>query len=106
VLTAARVGTCFVITPGMGLIMTPSSVGTDRSVNSYVVALPEGATAFLTLVPDKGWALTIRRGGGGADDRGLFATTDDIMSKLKAEFSALQTWPDAPHSERPSRSGV
>jgi hypothetical protein len=86
----------------MGLIMTPTSVGSDGTVNSYVVALPAGAAAVLNLVPGRGWDLTVRPGGGAIDDRGLFASTKDIILKLEAEFNST-TGPGWPQAERRSR---
>ena len=86
--------------------MTPSGVGNDSTVNSYVVALPDGATAFLNSVAGRGWELIIRRGGGYTDRRGLFASTKDIMLKLEAEFNSAPVGPRWPQIERRSRPRV
>ena len=87
----------------MGLIMTPSSRGTDGRVNSHTVALPNGATAFLNSVSGRGWELIIRRGAGVTDSRGLFGSTNDIMLMLEAEFtsSGEARWPQIGRRSRP-----
>jgi len=72
----------------MGLVMTPSSLGSESAANCYVVALPNGSTAFLNSVSGRGWELIIRRGGGDTDRRGLFASRKDIMLKLEVEFNS------------------
>jgi hypothetical protein len=86
----------------MGLTMVPNVLDRDGRVATYVVALPEGATAFLNAVSGGGWELTIRRRGGATDRRGLFGTPRDVMFVLQAEIDAAQpaTWP---HVERRSR---
>jgi hypothetical protein len=102
-LCAALIGTSFETTWGMGLIMTPSSLGNHRTVNTYVVALPDGSTAFLNSVSGRGWELIIRRGGGHTDRRGLFASTTDIMLRLEVEFNPAPVGPRWPQVERRSR---
>ena len=96
-------GTLFVITSGMALTMHPSGRLKDGTVNSYVVQLPDGATAFLNSVSGKGWELIIRRGGGATDRRGLFASPQDIMLVLQAEADVAQPAPTWPQVERRSR---
>jgi hypothetical protein len=89
----------------MALIIKASAAQSDGTVNGYVVALPNGATAFLNSVSGRGWELIIRRGAGDTDRRGLFASTKDIMSKLDAEFNSAPG-PEWPQIERRSRPRV
>jgi len=88
----------------MALTMQPSRRLNDGTINSYVVQLPNAATAFLNSVSGKGWELIIRRGGGATDRRGLFASHRDIMLVLQAEVDvpqALPTWPQVDRRSRP-----
>jgi hypothetical protein len=87
----------------MALIIKASAVRSDGTVNGYVVALPNGATAFLNSVSGRGWELIIQRGGGDTERRGLFASTKDIMSKLDAEFNSVPVaqWPQIERRSRP-----
>jgi hypothetical protein len=87
----------------MALTMQPSRRLTDGTINSYVVQLPNGATAFLNSVSGRGWELIIRRGGGATDRRGLFASHQDIMLVLQAEVDVPQPSPTWPEVERRSR---
>ena len=94
----------YVITSGMALLMMRSSSSLpDGTVGGYVVALPDGATAFLNSVSGGGWELIIRHGGGLTDRRGLFGTPEDIMFVLQAEAGSpqLAKWPEVERRARP-----
>jgi hypothetical protein len=67
----------------MEMILRPNGIGTQKS---YVVDLPNRAVAVLDQIDGKGWELTIRVGGGQLTHRGLFATTDDVIGLLEAEY--------------------
>ena len=67
------------------LRLQPSERFGHGQVHSYVIALPNEATAVLDLIGGKGWRLTIREHGA-TIDRGLFGSTDDIVKLLTAEY--------------------
>ena len=69
----------------LNLQLQPSERFGHGQVYSYVIALPNEATAILDLVGGRGWRLTIRDHGA-TIDRGLFGSTDDIVELLSAEY--------------------
>jgi len=70
----------------MRLSLQPNGRVAHTRPHSYIVELPQGASAILDAVNDR-WHLSIRRDGK-VIDRGLFATTGDALDLLEAEFTA------------------
>jgi hypothetical protein len=70
----------------MRLTLQPNGRVAHTRPHSYIVELPDGASAILDAVNDR-WHLSIRRDGK-VIDRGLFATTDDVLDLLEKEFAA------------------
>lgn len=52
---------------------------------SYRVELPHRDIAIVDRVANGGWQLTVREGGQ-VVNRGLFATTHDVLALLEAEY--------------------
>jgi hypothetical protein len=70
----------------------PSRRFEDGQPYEYQLTLPVGEVARLRRVAGKGWALTVASGGARPDaDRGLFATVDDALLVLYAEYYPAQT---------------
>lgn len=65
---------------------TPSKRFGHGQTNEYRLALRDGRVAILRIVPDKGWAMSIASGEQ-ETARGLFATPDDALMVLAAEFT-------------------
>jgi hypothetical protein len=72
----------------MKLTLQPNGQFAHGQAHSYLVTLPNDATAILDLVGGKGWHLTIRQDGK-AISRGLFNTPNDIVELLRAEYYPL-----------------
>lgn len=70
----------------MRLSLQPNGQIARTRPHSYLVDLPNGASAILDAVDGKGWQLTIREDGT-VNDRGVFATTADALAVLEAEFA-------------------
>ena len=69
----------------MRLSLQPNGNVARTRPHSYLVDLPNGASAILDAVDGKGWHLTIRDEGQ-VNDRGLFGSTADALAVLQAEF--------------------
>ena len=52
---------------------------------SYIVELPNDASAILDRVEGKGWHLTIRHNGS-ISNRGMFGSPHDVLAVLEAEY--------------------
>jgi hypothetical protein len=70
----------------MRLSLQPNGRVAHTRPHSYIVELPGGASAIVDAVDGKGWHLTVRDDGK-ALDRGLFASTEDVLAFLEAEFT-------------------
>ena len=69
----------------MRLSLQPNGKVAHTRPHSYLVELPNGATAILDAVDGQGWHVTIRHRGR-ARDAGVFATTDAALDFLEHEF--------------------
>ena len=69
----------------MRLSLRPNGQAARTRAHSYIVELPNGATAILDTANGTGWHLTIREGGK-VSDGGLFATTDEALEYLETAF--------------------
>jgi hypothetical protein len=70
----------------MRLSLQPNGVAARGSEpTSYIVHLPHKEWAILDLVNGQGWHLTIRREGK-IVNRGIFASQQDILALLEAEY--------------------
>jgi hypothetical protein len=70
----------------MEITLHPNGRSQAGPPHSFVVALPEGATAILDKITGKGWQLTVRHQHGRLTNRGLFGTPYDIQALLQAEY--------------------
>lgn len=88
----------------MRLSLTPKSQFEHGHVNSYVIDLPTGAKALLSIAPGMGWDLVIVRAGTDVVERGLFATPYDALMVLEAEYSPqpLSEGASSPGSDTPA----
>lgn len=70
----------------MRLTLQPNGTSArDSEPTSYIVHLPQKESAILDLVDGQGWHLTIRREGK-IVNRGMFASRQDILALLEAEY--------------------
>lgn len=70
-------------TPPLRLL--PTSQFQHGMVREYRVVLPNRDTAILRLVAARGWELTIQTPLAQTINRGLFATTYDVLCVLREE---------------------
>ena len=70
----------------MRLTLQPHERYEHGQVHTYRLELPDGKIAVLTVAPGQGWHLRIMRATGETADRGLFASTNDALSVLQAEY--------------------
>lgn len=83
--TAAHAaGTGFVSDVGMRLTLEPNGHIAHTRPHSYIVELPDGASAIVDAVNGR-WHLSIRHDGK-VTDRGMFVTTGDVLDLLEVEF--------------------
>ena len=75
----------------MRLSLQPNGKVAHTLAHSYIVELPDGGSAILDAVNDR-WHLSIRHDGK-VTDRGMFATTGDVLDLLEAEFARLTAEP-------------
>ena len=69
----------------MKLSLRPNGHIARTRAHSYIVELPNGASAILDTVGGNGWHLTIRESGK-ISDGGWFATTDEALAFLDSAF--------------------
>jgi hypothetical protein len=69
------------------LELTASIDDIQGSPARYRMKLPDGRTASLIGIADKGWELSIRAISRQVESRGLFGSPEDIVALLEAEYN-------------------
>jgi len=68
------------------LRLLPTSQFQHGTAREYRVVLPNRETAVLTLIPGRGWEMSIQTPAPDVVCRGLFATAYDALCVLSAEY--------------------